>query len=93
MEGVYEMRAEAGQFMKSTLFCDIMPCSPLSVNRRIGGTYRLHLQGRKNKFSKKPAWKQVDTQRTTRHYIPEDDTLHNQICENLKPYMVNSCFP
>jgi hypothetical protein len=22
------------------------PCSPLSVNRRFGGTYRLHLQGR-----------------------------------------------
>jgi hypothetical protein len=23
-----------------------MPCSPLKVNRRFGGTYRLHLQGR-----------------------------------------------
>jgi hypothetical protein len=45
--------------MKSTAFWDIMPCSPLSVNRRIGWTYRLHLQGRKNKFSEKPASKQV----------------------------------
>jgi hypothetical protein len=36
------------------------PCSPLSVNRRLGGTYRLHLQGRRNKFSKKKiASKQV----------------------------------
>jgi hypothetical protein len=35
---------------------DITPCS---VNRRFGGTYGLHLQGRKNKVSKKPAWKQV----------------------------------
>jgi hypothetical protein len=34
--------------MKSTIFWDITPCSPLSVNRRFGGTYRLHLQGRKN---------------------------------------------
>jgi hypothetical protein len=34
------------------------PCSPLNFNRRFGGTYRLHLQGRKNRFSK-PAIKQV----------------------------------
>jgi hypothetical protein len=33
--------------MKSTIFWDIMPCSPLSVNRRFEGTYRLHLQGQK----------------------------------------------
>jgi hypothetical protein len=41
--------------MKSTNFWDITPCSPLSVNRRFGGTYRLHLQARKNKLSKKPS--------------------------------------
>jgi hypothetical protein len=45
--------------IKSTIFWDITPCGPLSVNRCFGGTYRLHLQGRKNKFSKKPAWMQV----------------------------------
>jgi hypothetical protein len=28
----------------------------------------------------------VDLQWTTRHYIPEDRTLHNHCCENLKPY-------
>jgi hypothetical protein len=28
----------------------------------------------------------VDTQRTTRRYIPEDGTLHNHRCENLKSY-------
>jgi hypothetical protein len=33
--------------MKITIFWDITPCSPLSVNRRFGGTYCLHLQGRK----------------------------------------------
>jgi hypothetical protein len=27
--------------MKGTIFWDITPCSPLSVNRRFGGTYRL----------------------------------------------------
>jgi hypothetical protein len=41
--------------MKSTIFWDITPCSPLSVNRRFGGTYGLHFQGRKNKLSEKPA--------------------------------------
>jgi cellulose synthase/poly-beta-1,6-N-acetylglucosamine synthase-like glycosyltransferase len=30
--------------LKSTNFWDITPCSPLKVNRRFGGTYRLHLQ-------------------------------------------------
>jgi hypothetical protein len=42
------------QAKKSTIFWNITPCSPLSVNRSFGGTYRLHLQGRENKLSKKP---------------------------------------
>jgi hypothetical protein len=50
---------------KSTIFWDITTCSPLSVSRRFGGTYRLHLQSRKNKFSKKPACKQVAIFRET----------------------------
>jgi hypothetical protein len=33
--------------MKSIIFWDMTACSPLSFNRRFGGTYRLHLQGRK----------------------------------------------
>jgi hypothetical protein len=41
--------------MKSNIVWDITLCSPLSVNRRFGGTFRLHLQGRKNKHTKKPA--------------------------------------
>jgi hypothetical protein len=32
--------------MKSTIFRDTTPYSPLKVNRRFGGTYRLHFQGR-----------------------------------------------
>jgi hypothetical protein len=31
----------------------------------------------------------VATQRTTRRHIPEDDTLHNHHCENLKSYNIN----
>jgi hypothetical protein len=38
--------------MKSIIFWDIMSCSPSSFSRRFRGTYRLHLQGRRNKFSK-----------------------------------------
>jgi hypothetical protein len=45
------------RILKSTIFWDITPCNPLSVNRHFGGTYHLHLQGQRNKFSKKPAWK------------------------------------
>jgi hypothetical protein len=44
---------------KSTIFWDITPCSPLSVNWLFGGTYYLHLQGRRNEFNKKPAIIQV----------------------------------
>jgi hypothetical protein len=33
--------------MKSSIFWDITPCSPMNFNRRFGGTYRLHLQGRR----------------------------------------------
>jgi hypothetical protein len=30
----------------------------------------------------------VYTQRTTPRYIPEDGTLHNHRCENLKSYKI-----
>jgi hypothetical protein len=32
-------------------FWDMTPCSSLSFNRRFRGTYRLHVQGRRNRFS------------------------------------------
>jgi hypothetical protein len=67
------------------------PCSPLKVNRRFGGTYRLYLQGRINRAryqreSRLQAERSVDFQRTIRRYIPEDSSLHNHRCENLKSY-------
>jgi hypothetical protein len=30
--------------MKTNIFRNIKPCSPFKVNRRLGGTYRLHIQ-------------------------------------------------
>jgi hypothetical protein len=35
----------------------------------------------------------VESQRTTRRYIPEDGTLHNHGCENLKSYIGFHSFP
>jgi hypothetical protein len=79
---------------KSTNFWDITPCSPLRVNRRFGGTYRLHLPWffaelisstlKMEKICSSET--SVDTQRITRCYIPEDVTLHNYRCENFKSY-------
>jgi hypothetical protein len=40
----FEVLAEV--VIKSTIFWDITPCSPLKVNRRFGEIYHLHLQGR-----------------------------------------------
>jgi hypothetical protein len=74
--------------MKSTIFWHIKPCSPLKVNRGVGGKYRLHLQGRiisRAKKQRESRWQaELDFQRTTQRYIPEDGTLHNIRCENLK---------
>jgi hypothetical protein len=33
--------------MKSPVFCDMPLCSPVKVNRYFGGTYHLHLYGRR----------------------------------------------
>jgi hypothetical protein len=86
--------------LKSIIFWDMTPCSLLSSNRRLGGTYRLHLQDRRTLlvlakiisstlkmeaiYSSETS---VATQQTTRRLIPEDDTLHNHRCENLKSYI------
>jgi hypothetical protein len=35
----------------------------------------------------------VDFQLTIRRYIPEDSTLHNHRCENLKSWIAFSLFP
>jgi hypothetical protein len=50
--------ALVGLVLKSTIFWDIMPCSPLKVIRRFGGTSPPS-SGSKNKPSKKPVKKQV----------------------------------
>jgi hypothetical protein len=69
--------------MKSINFWDITPCSPLKVNRRLGGTSdRLACWFLAEFISSTLKMEaicsseaSVDTQRTTRRYIPEVDTL------------------
>jgi hypothetical protein len=61
--------------MKIAIFCNIA-LYILYMNRCFGGTYRLHLQGRKS-----------SEQEITRRCIPEDKIFHNYRCENLKSYI------
>jgi hypothetical protein len=58
--------------MKSCIFREITPCSPLSVNRHLGGTLKMETT-----YSSETS---VDFQRTTRRYIPEDRILPRQDC-------------
>jgi hypothetical protein len=60
--------------MKNVVFWDVALCRS-SVNRRFGGTYRLHLQGRKICSSETSV-----NARSTQHHIPEDDILLVKIC-------------
>jgi hypothetical protein len=81
--------------MKSIIFWDMTLCSLLSVSRRFGGTYHLHLAcwfiaelitstlKMEAICSSKMS---VDTQQATQRHIPDDDTLHNHHCGNLKSY-------
>jgi hypothetical protein len=115
MSGVCETTCR----VKSTIFWDITPSSPLTINRRFGGTYRLQIQGRKISLARsrrKSRWQAetppgktpgfvtlkmeaiyssetpVDTQRTTRRYIPEDGTLHKHRGKILKCFNLWSVF-
>jgi hypothetical protein len=40
-------QAEKCRLLKTSIFWDIIPYSPLELDRRLGGTCRLHLQGRR----------------------------------------------
>jgi hypothetical protein len=71
--------------MKSIIFWDMTPCILLSCNRRFGGTYRLHLQGRRNNVSKN---QQV---RLRRYVLPKRrlqlNRLHGVISQKIIPFI------
>jgi hypothetical protein len=79
--------------LKCSIFWNISPCSPQKLNRRLGGTCRLHLQARKRRQARNqressskqiPPKHRLTSKRTTGCYIPDDRTLHNHRCKNLK---------
>jgi hypothetical protein len=90
----------------SVVFRTITPFSPLKVSRRFVGTYCHDLQGLlatcwmlvsclsysstlKMEATCSPGTS-VDFQRASRRHIPEDRTLHNHRCQNLKSYINRS---
>jgi hypothetical protein len=65
---------------------DIMPCRPLQVNQRLGGTCRLH---RRDWFFNPEDCGDMFL-RNTWYYVPKDRTLHNYRCVSLKSYWVQT---
>jgi hypothetical protein len=67
---------------KNSVFWDVAPCSSC-MNRCFGGTYRLHLQGRKS-MSEKPAWAGG-----CRHYVRfevfTEVTMKNSVFWDVEP--------
>lgn len=86
----------------SSLFCDIKPCSPLTISRHCGGKCHLHLQVLWS--SQAASIKQGDSracclticssemlvefQRNTRYYIPQEWSIHNRCCGDLISYII-----
>jgi hypothetical protein len=86
--------------VKVTIFWGVIPCSLVNV-RRFGGTYRLHLQGRRASQARKQQtaeiarllfdWRQCSSETSenvhhaTRRQIPEHSNLHRHLRQNLKP--------
>jgi hypothetical protein len=75
--------------VKSTIFWDIKPCSPLNVNGMACQAFVLVPCLAYWTLKMVVIYSSemlVDFQWTKWHYIPEDSTLHNHRCENLKSY-------
>jgi hypothetical protein len=67
--------------MKSSVFQDITPCSPLRVDQHFRGICHIHFQGHIISHARN---RRV-FQRTTRRYVPGDRTLHsNELLGSLE---------
>jgi hypothetical protein len=96
----WRLAARVRPIMKNVVFWDVA-LRRSCVNRRFGGTYRLHLQGRKIRERRTSVARRlqstlkmeairssetsVNTRPTQRH-IPENDILHSHRCESLRSY-------
>jgi hypothetical protein len=74
--------------IKCIIFWHMTPCSPLSFNRRFGGLSPPSTLKMEAIYSSETS---VDTQRTTRRHIPEDDTLQSDMIYYL--HGAESTFP
>jgi hypothetical protein len=90
------------QEKKSSIFWDITPCSSLKFNRRFGRTCLLHFQwallaicftvsclayfSTLKMEATRSSETSVGFQRIARRHIPEDRTIHNDRCEDLKSW-------
>jgi hypothetical protein len=85
-------------FMKSSIFWDVTLCSPLKVNRRFGGTCRLHHQGQRinRATSMKAGGKQSLPPAGYKHYlrvkfeVMSDSFQVKRICISRH---YNACWP
>jgi hypothetical protein len=75
-----------------------MPYNPLKVNQQSKQSSGWHMLSHRFCSAYSSTMKMeatcssemlVDFQQTTCRYIPEDSTLHNHHCENLKSYIVS----
>jgi hypothetical protein len=73
--------------VKFSIFWDITPCSPLKVDRRFGGTYRLHLQGRRISRARNQRESRRQAERCV-FFDPEDgdDMFHRNVGRPLTDY-------
>jgi hypothetical protein len=71
---------------KSSVFLAMTPCIPLKGDRRLGGTCRLHLQGRRISHERH----QREESSSMLRYVSEDGTFHNHLSENLRSYKKNN---
>jgi hypothetical protein len=70
--------------LKSTIFWDIMPCSLLKVNWHFGGTYCLHLRGRRisqARNQRESRWQAEPLVATSLFFNPED--VGNMFLQNV----------
>jgi hypothetical protein len=76
--------------MKSSVFWDITPCSPLKINRLLGGTRSLHLQSwrisqvrnQREAGSKQKSWKKMEAKRSSETSVDFQHTTWHYVPED-----------
>jgi hypothetical protein len=88
MERFYLPYGDHLVFMKSYVFWDKTPCSPVKVKWRFGGTYRPHFQAWRSNQARNQHEADIRQSSPTQRYITEDKTLRSHRCENIIQHLV-----